>query len=69
MTQKLTPEARAKLFLWIGIGGILIVIADVVFMVLNPPILANYALAGSAIGLIVVGFGSYRVLKKPIPPK
>jgi hypothetical protein len=69
VSRKLTSEVRAKLFLEIGIGGIVIVIGDVVFMVLNPPRLATYALMGSAIGLIIVGFGRYRDLEKPIPPK
>lgn len=67
MAQKLKSEAAAKLFL--GIAGILIVVASVVLIVLAPSMPAPYLTTGAGVCLTLAGFLGWRALRRGSSPK
>lgn len=64
MARKLKSEAAAKLFLAIGIAGILVGISSVVLIVLAPSMPAPYITTVAGGCLILAGFLGWRALRK-----
>lgn len=69
MARKLQPETAAKLFLAIGIVGMLLVVGDAVLILLFPSMPGPYFTTVSGMGLILAGFLAYRAIKKDSSPK
>ena len=64
MARKLKSEAAAKLFLAIGIAGILVGIGSVVLIVLDPSMPAPYLTTVAGGCNIISGFLGWRALRK-----
>lgn len=58
----MTP--RAKLFLVIGIVGLLLIVADLVLLLFNPTNVGTYINLFVGLCLTFAGFGSVRALRK-----
>ncbi|TFC33902.1 hypothetical protein E3O55_03285 [Cryobacterium sp. MDB1-18-2] len=69
MAQKLKSEAAAKLFLALGIVGILLVVASVVLIVLAPSMPAPYFTTVAGACIILAGFLGWRALRRASSPK